>query len=281
MGTLLRDWGRYGPVAILQVLPARLWDRSGLGSADQFHLRSRSPATKNPRLLIEERSDFAVVNADIANPFPVPCIELERQSLSAWAQLIAGSSRAQVTGFELTIALQEGTKREPGEDIAPFIARERVAWFRATSTPKARELATLFAAANYLSLPVMRHIWLTMLPQATLGHLAEVFMGGILREVTDDWPASDPEYVRYDFLPGTRELLLDGIDARDAARILEQVSDYVRPELWLHHELPCVARRPDRCRQGGGGAHPRKGEAIRQNRSCSAAAIYDAVRSAR
>ena len=66
-----------------------------------------------------------------------------------------------------------------------------------------------------------------MVPEATLGHLAEVFLGGLMREVADTGGTIDSEHVRYDFFDGVRERLLDSASVEEVVGVLDKVSEYV------------------------------------------------------
>ncbi|XXX74828.1 SAV_2336 N-terminal domain-related protein [Sorangium sp. So ce134] len=234
MGALLSVWGRHGPAAVLQVLPERLWQRSGLGAAERVRLAALAPGMRNTGLLIERLASDLALHEEPAEVIAVPVMELGAGPLAAWARMLACDRGGRAAGVLLptTAARGDGAPLE-GHPTAPArepTAAERVARFRSMSKPEARKLATLFAAAP-LSLPVMRLIREAMLPEATLGHLAEVFLGGLLREIVEDGHAVDPEYVRYDFFEGVRELLLDSASVGEAAAVLEHVSEYVTDHL--------------------------------------------------
>lgn len=235
MGALIGEWARYGPVGLLQTLPARLWHRTALGTAMPVRLRAPCPAAANCQLLIEKDEWWSPEDAAGGTLVPLPVFSLERASLEAWSTMIAGGASEGVGG----VALQAGGASDDGhrqsgehDDGAAegLDARARVARFRATASLKAQKLATCFAASHYLSLPVMRQIRRTMLPDAALGHLAEVFLGGLLREETEG-DAGDPEYVRYNFVEGIRELLLESSDEQSIRSVLTAVSDYVTVHL--------------------------------------------------
>lgn len=227
---LLERWGQRSPVAILQVLPERLWRRSGLGAAEVVRLRSAEAGALGARLRWErlsvglesegETEDVAVV--------AVPVVELAPRSAGAWARLVAGGGEARSAGVLLGTSAtgwvepEEDEERE--DEDKTLSGKERVARFRGMATLPARRLATLFAAAP-LSLPVMRLIRQAMLPEATVGHLAEVFLGGLMREV--EAGEEGAEYVRYEFFEGVRERLLDSAERGEAAEVLERVSEYV------------------------------------------------------
>lgn len=222
---LLELWGRAGPVVLLQVLPEQHWGRTALRNGPSVILRASLRGGPNAQLLVEEDSEGPQRRAG-ASP-PVPVVTLEPASLVLWAKLVAGGS-VSVLGFELRPAEElpsplTGTGPQPSP-------QERLEGFLATASPPARKLAGLMAAVP-VSLPVMNLIRETLVPEARQEHLAEVFLGGLLREPPGQAPSSDPEDKLYDFWPGVRELLLDSLPAGSARTVLLHVSDFIESRL--------------------------------------------------
>ncbi|MET9382102.1 SAV_2336 N-terminal domain-related protein [Streptomyces sp. NPDC002928] len=141
---LLRLWGRTGPVAIVQPLPRRMWDRCGL-NLHEVKLRSHAPGAANARLATTSRLS---PDAPVAG-MPVP-----------------------------------------------------------------------------LSLPVMRIVQRLMLPDPHPSQLAEIQLSGLLVR-TEDSAGARGDHIVFDFLPGVREALQDGLGRKAARRILELVSTYL------------------------------------------------------
>ena len=96
--------------------------------------------------------------------------------------------------------------------------------FYATASPIAQELAEYLAAAP-LSLPVMRLVQRVMLPESRQVHLAEVFLGGLIKRVSGD--DCSPLGIGYDFHVGVRDLLLDSVLLPDAVDVLKEVSQFL------------------------------------------------------
>jgi hypothetical protein len=186
----LKMWGSRQPVAIVQLLPQRLWTSTALRDARGVRVRSRRPGSPNAKFAME-----AVTRQRSAKAFsglPVPIVTLEKASVAAWAQTTAAADGAW-THARLFPPLTS-------EPLAPRSAEQAWKDFHETASPVAQELARLLAAAP-LTLPVMRLVQRTMLPQSRQVHLAEIFRGELL-EVAEK--AADPELLRYDFQPGIR-----------------------------------------------------------------------------
>ncbi|MEU5516884.1 SAV_2336 N-terminal domain-related protein [Streptomyces griseoaurantiacus] len=221
---MLRQWASHGPVALLNVLPRRLWDR-GAVRPRSLPLRSVSPASPNTswRVGALARSRRRSVRL---RPTPqvlaIPVIEAEPASVLLLAKLVAGSgqwTRVPCLPLPRTPSSPAPLRAEP---LAP--AREEVTdvlrRFRAGASPLAQRLAGYLSAVP-LSLPVMNLVRQTMLPEAEHGHLAEVALGGLFAPWGQE-AAADPDRIPFDFRPGVREALLGG-QRRDAITSVQQL----------------------------------------------------------
>ena len=100
-------------VALVQVLPERLWVRTGLGNAAHLALRSHAPGTPNRRL--EQRRTQDWLDAPPQAGFPVPVVTLEPELLAVWARLLVGRERVWTPGFLLPL---DDALRAPGRNRA-------------------------------------------------------------------------------------------------------------------------------------------------------------------
>jgi hypothetical protein len=229
MGEALEAWGKAGPLAIVQPLPQRLWDDCG-PAVRSVALSSVAPAAAN--------ADLSVVLEDMPPVFPgsakeppppgivVPLIELGARWLASWATLVTGDTDQAYHGR----AIFTGQLEAPGflagsASPAPGDPRVAVARFAETASTDAARLAPFLAAAAPLTLPVMRLVQRAKLPAAAPTALREVFLGGLLEQVTDT--AADPEETVYDFVQGTRKELIGNLTRQDALSVLVEVSRYL------------------------------------------------------
>ncbi|MBZ9640895.1 hypothetical protein K8369_16105, partial [Streptomyces sp. PSKA30] len=89
---LLRELGRSEPLAVLHLLPQRLWFRTGL-DVHRMRLSAAHPWAPNDSLRWELRTsplepvDDAAARAGVV---PVPVLEPTERSLSCWVGLVAG-----------------------------------------------------------------------------------------------------------------------------------------------------------------------------------------------
>jgi hypothetical protein len=224
MMRLLALWGQHSPTAILEVLPERLWTGTALGAAPAVAVRAAAPGVlrvEMPRRLARRLRGI-----------PVPVVTLEPEPMGKLARLVAGIGDERVPGL---LADPRGEPSLPVGGAAALAQSTldgdaRVQRYDAVASPTAQTLARLFAAAP-LSLPVMRLIRESMLPGATQAHLAEVFLGGLLEEITLPGPRPPPEEIRYDFRPGVRAVLLRSLPADASVAVLRRVSNFVAQHL--------------------------------------------------
>jgi len=252
---LLSLWGQTSPVAIIHVLPQRLWRYTAI-ETESAELRAPYPGAPNSRLeaaswLASARRELeaalaAVKSADsdvlpneataslgeAASVVPVPVIALQPRWLAPWASLIAGAGGRPVPGVVMwarpSVGESPDTPQEAG--LAPPAASlpptERVRRFRAVVSPTAFELAG-FLAAVPLTLPIMRLVQQAMLPGSAQVHLAEVLLGGLLERCTPADSDVHSDQVEYDFIDGAREILQDTVLGTDTLRVIHTVGDFV------------------------------------------------------
>ncbi len=227
---LLRELGRDEPLAVLHLLPQRLWFRTGL---DVYRMRLRAPRPWAPNVSLDwelRTSPLEPVDEPAARlgVVPVPVLELTERSLSCWADLVAGRADG---WLELSGVRARDWKRRPDaaravpwiEDVPDPASAvppwERVSEFRAAASPTAFALATRLAAAP-LTLAAMRAVTASV-PGAGPAHLTELLMSGLVRPAGAD--AERAADVAFTFGPNIRQELLALSRRRDTARVLHDV----------------------------------------------------------
>ena len=227
----LQRWCRYNPTAIVQLLPRKLWNRSTLGFQVPVRLRSRAPGLPNRQLVAEDLPSWEEIDPNVGF-LKLPVVAIAPEPMANLAGAIAGGG--EVAGYLLekleepaVAAAEETPERTPEE-----VAEERVRGFRRSSSPISRELAGLLAASpTFPSLPVARLIQRAMLPRSTPIHLAEVFLGGLLRRSSEATETAEKRgYRSYEFLPGVRKALLPAVPRSDIKRIFPTVSKLIEKQ---------------------------------------------------
>ncbi|BAY47557.1 hypothetical protein SAMD00079811_51750 [Scytonema sp. HK-05] len=221
---LLELWGNHVPVAVLQLLPEQLWERTVLGLGTVVQLGALAPGVLNSQLIESGLPIWQEEKPTMALKFPV--VTLEPESLTEWAQVVAGAGSVQTLGVLFEQNWKELVPKSPSptpqQPTKPDLLVKR---FHATASPLARKLAGFMAAAP-VSLPVIHLIQQELLPESRQIHLAEIFMSGLLQFVQSHKP-SQPERWQYKFVDGVREILLSSVRITEIDAVLEAVSQYI------------------------------------------------------
>ncbi len=226
----LKDWADSQPVAIAQMLPKWLWLKTGLSMGASVRLGSLTPGVANQHLFIQELLLWQEINLETG--IKVPVLTLEPEVAVIWSQMVAGKSDAVALGFVFSSEFPDDAQQLPETSISNLNAEDRVYRFRMTASPMARKLAGLLAAAPVINLPVVRLIQETLLPQSRQVHVAEVFLGGLLKPLSNIETDTNPDVVQYDFMADqVREILLESAPVSDSASVLDAVSQYVAEQL--------------------------------------------------
>jgi hypothetical protein len=218
------------------MLPEHLWEATGLGGAANADLTATLPGALNSQLRVSVQDLwYESQQTDLA----LPIVQLNARSLRDWSALVMGSPQSRVAGrvFHLPETSADPgsadpmnnndagpsfeTRADPGDAPQPkhHDADELVGNFRALVSKQAWQLGGVLSTIPVLTLPLMRVVQATLLPATDVTHLAELFIGGILRE-QEDAHLRDPDIVEYTFVPGVSELLIKTVSSYDAIAAL-------------------------------------------------------------
>ncbi|MEU0756549.1 pentapeptide repeat-containing protein [Streptomyces albogriseolus] len=226
--TVLRQWGRHNAVAVLNVLPERLWTRGAIRPVP-FAVRADRPAAAGrswQHVATARRPHRRGRQSAAAAPAVVPVVSASPDSLARLAHLVSGDGRWwNVHCLRLDAA---APPEEPVAAPAPtVVGLDAVERFRAAASPMAQQLAAHLAAVP-LTLPVMTLVRRSLLTDSDHGHLAEVALGGLLEPWSAQPADTAPDDLHFDFLPGVREALLGSQLRGDVATVRE----LVRRSVW-------------------------------------------------
>jgi hypothetical protein len=230
----MMKWGNYGPVALLQMLPERLWPATALGGA-VLAIQSRKPSDANARLFTRLRPKPSwrpqVRDAERRPKEPpkppslLPVLNLEDWSLRAWAAMLTAKPGAVVGGVDLKQVLARPT--QPSEDAAENLtALDRIRLFSKTASPIAYDLAC-YLSETPLCLPVMRLVQEVMLPDSTHAHLAEVVLGGLMKAIPEPEEGFQTDALMFQFHEGVDTQLQSYVVGPDRNRVQAAVSGYL------------------------------------------------------
>ena len=226
----LKDWGARQPVAVIQVLPQPLWTSTVLRDTSAVRVHLPRPGAPNAKFAMEPAAHR---RRSRPTGMGVPIITLEKPSVSAWASTVAA-----VAGASAHARFFPPFASTPSVDRTLEQAWER---FR-TASPLAQDLARLLAAAP-LTLPIMRLVQRTMLPESKQVHLAEIFRSELIFPLDD---SADAESVRYEFREDIRSRLLDEARASDSVGVLRAaLSEFIGARTGQPLDFLAMLRDPD------------------------------------
>ena len=186
---LIRRWSSVSPVVLAQLLPRRLWGRSGIRPTPVFFHTSNAGYDGRLRF-----TDY-YGERDASTHIAVPLVELSETWIDPWATMAAGRADDGSPGAAWLIERKAPPHAPPqAAEVRPKLemataaaARDAVLAFRATVSPTAFQLARYLAAAgDYLRLPVMRAVQAAVLPDSEPADLAEVFLSGLLEPAVNE-----------------------------------------------------------------------------------------------
>ncbi len=221
---VLRHWCTHNAVAVLNVLPERLWTRGAVRPVP-FALRADRPAAATrswQRAATARRSRSRAGRRHAADVVPV--VGVAPGSLARLVRVVSGDGRWRRLACLRLDAEPEGAGGREAPAGGVRSALEVVERFRASASPTAQQLAAHLAAVP-LTLPVMNLVRRSLLRDSEHGHLAEVALGGLFAPWDHE---RDAEEVEFEFLPGVREALLGSQLRGEVAAVRE----LVRRRVW-------------------------------------------------
>ncbi|MFI9242935.1 SAV_2336 N-terminal domain-related protein [Streptomyces sp. NPDC053086] len=212
---LLHGWPRTAPLAVIQPLPPRLWGRTALPAEPGLLVRTGETGGRLDFLPEDEPWEEIPPGAR-----PVPVLQPTPEAFEAFARLLAGTGPTREHAWA-GFAHPAVVPAEPATAPPPRSDDDLLRAFRAGASPGALRLAVYLAAAP-LTLPVMQLVQRAMLPDTGPMELAEVLLGGLLRQLpgTGGQPC-------FAYSPRMQDLLLSSLDQDTAGLVLKHCSAYV------------------------------------------------------
>ena len=219
MWATLGAWARQGPTAIVHALPARLWQGSGI-RAQQWQVTTRRRGGPSSTWQVSDPvlpPDLVAFEGD-----PVPVLEPEPAALGTWARVVASPGTTAV----LPLLADGGAQpSRPYAATRQTDMQEAVLRFRHAASPEAYRLAAHLAAVAPVSVPVMHLVQAALGPPTDTGHLAEVFLGGLMQRAElagPTWPAG---HGFFDFPEEARRILLGTVPGHELLRTTRAIAD--------------------------------------------------------
>ncbi|MDB9536100.1 formylglycine-generating enzyme family protein, partial [Dolichospermum planctonicum CS-1226] len=246
---LFKIWGKHDIVAIVQMLPERMWLRTALSSGAMVQLNSSPYTVANRNLSIKEILIWDDINSH--KSIKVPVFSLTQDSIKTWSKMVIGKGTIGAGGFAFSDSGEQLTQPKPqtqNQPQIPLTSKERVYQFRLSSSPLARNLASLLASAPVINLPVVRLIQKKFLTKSEkIVHvIAEVFLGGILKPTKEITPETDPDDVEYRFIDEEiRDIFLQDSLPKTSRKIIDKISKYIAEQLGKNlEEFQALLKKP-------------------------------------
>ncbi|MFM7407520.1 MAG: SAV_2336 N-terminal domain-related protein [Cuspidothrix sp.] len=232
---LLKIWGKHNIVAIVQMLPERMWLRTALSSGAMVQLKNSAYTVANSNLSIQEILIWDDIN--FQQSIKVPVFSLTPDSIKTWSKMVIGKGTIGAGGFAFADKFEQEKQQQTQTQDIPQISlsnEDRVYQFRISSSPLARNLASLLASAPVINLPVVRLIQRNFLtPSEKIVHvIAEVFLGGILKPTKEITPDTHPDNIEYRFInEEIRDIFLQDSLRTTSLEIINKISEYIAKQL--------------------------------------------------
>lgn len=220
-------WGKKSLLSIFQVLPYRLWYRTGLQFLEEVILQAKKRVRRN--------IDFVACQENILSDeigkrtIGIPILCLDPDTFRQWADTISGRYNEGTLG----VLVQQDTPSMfslVSEDVyeEPIDGVTLVKRFFESSSKEAWQLAVYFSLLPSINIPLMRLIQESLVQDSRFEHLAEVLLGGILRPVQGE--QGDLDWT-FEFKNGVQEELSESLPKGKAVEILSTLSEYVGEHL--------------------------------------------------
>ncbi len=202
-------WGSMGPVALVHMLPDRMWGQTATGEAD-VAVRTQRAGETNTRLDVRAPWWW---DEDGPPKGAIPILALDEASIAPWARLVSGDPGVAVRA--VLGVVPDGLPNELApEGTPPELLGDMV---RLSVSSVAYRLAALLSAVD-VSLPVARAVMVHLLPEARQMHLAELLAAGVLQATNSG------EHAALKFAPGIRSLLQETLTTADVLRTWRAVT---------------------------------------------------------
>ncbi|MDE5091865.1 MAG: formylglycine-generating enzyme family protein [Trichodesmium sp. St18_bin3_1_1] len=244
--SLLKTWGKYNIVAIIQVLPRRLWLRTALSLGAMVQLDCLQPRVPNSNLLVREV--FFGSNDNLQTGIKVPVFSLEPELIETWSEMVVGKGIIGAGGFVFSSLLKlDQNQTVSDQERANLTGEKRLYNFKMSSSKTAQKLAEYLSAAPVINLPIVRSIQKNFLRDSQQVHVAEVFLGNILKPQSLITPDIDFDQVQYQFIDEEiRDILLKDSPRKNAQEIITMISqDFANRLGNSPREFLALLKKPD------------------------------------
>ncbi|MGC0334619.1 hypothetical protein RKD23_007609 [Streptomyces sp. SAI-170] len=222
MSQLLGACATHTPLGVMQVLPQRLWYRTG-NPVVEVEWRADGPGT--PAADLRRRPPGPTAGPKPPVDDAVPLIALDLAALGTWARLTAvgGGVWHQGLGLRLIRPLS------PVHPTPPADGQHLVRLFQRTAERDSVRLAALLAVAPVITVTLLRGMHRRLLPDRGDYPVAEAFLSGLLSPAPAATGMTEPAYV---FQPEVAEALRATLPPADVQRAMSVAEEFLPPGAW-------------------------------------------------
>ncbi|MET4925411.1 tetratricopeptide repeat-containing serine/threonine-protein kinase [Streptomyces sp. PSRA5] len=232
-------WARCGPTAVVHALPTRLWVSSGI-TTRRWQVSTHRRGGPTTAWHVTD----PVLPPDLVtfDSVPVPVLEPSPAAVAGWARLIASP------GTTALLPLWNTGTSTPGRlfaDTRHTDTADAVLSFREAGSPEAYRLAAHLAAVAPVTPPVMRLVQNALGPPTDHGHIVEVLLGGLMRQVRAPGPTRLPQHQLFDFSDEARRILLGALSPEELLRTTRAVTRRLEATIGRSSNFPAWVGHPD------------------------------------
>ncbi|MDP3799608.1 MAG: SAV_2336 N-terminal domain-related protein [Polaromonas sp.] len=216
--SFLCEVGSSACVSVLQVMPRRVWRHTAIGEPE-ISLFAEHAGEANVRMTA--LLPWWLDESDARDCLRLPVIGLDTATIGQWARTMTARGGATVSGVLMTKA---HVARPAATESAAATPAARVARYRAMVSREAYDLAVFLSVPDPLTIPVMRLVQRTMLPNSSTADLAEFFVGGLIRRMEATPPGEGTlGETSYRFIDGVRDELTRSLRYSEEGQINAQL----------------------------------------------------------
>ena len=214
-------WGKYGPAAVVQLLPERLWSQSELDVGQGVQVGALVPDAANEKLIV--KTVVTRSKPGFMDSLTLPVVTLTANALKQWALVVSAAGRQRTPARLFDMRWVKSAERDRTLDLMrPESAEARIELFEATASPLARQLALRMAAVP-VDMSLVQMIQQEVLPDVRPVHIAEVYASELLQEVHST-QRQEREAVRYEFAPDVRGRLNQRTPIDETLKVFDALS---------------------------------------------------------
>ncbi|MDE5121300.1 MAG: formylglycine-generating enzyme family protein, partial [Trichodesmium sp. St19_bin1] len=212
---ILQQWATKEKLTLLNPFPERMWEGTNLCYSIRLRLGNdqKENSTQKWQAVAVEFWQGKYLNQQTVK---LPILNLERESMAAWVNVMVGKGTSWCAGAGLgsELMVSEPEEEEEEEEEEPLTPREQINNFYATSSKEAWQLIQYLSAIP-VSLSTIRLVQRTLLPKSTQVNVAEVLMGGLLSSVKPFNSYRFPHQIEFEFQRGIRDIFLDRLGGEE------------------------------------------------------------------